>query len=509
MLAGCAAPQVSLGQISVSIEADGKTYAVKAPAGSTVEQALAVAGIDLGSMDRTEPPLYTVLTEGSRVSLIRLREEFVVEQVVLPYENQVIRNESLPAGEEYWVQLGRNGLQENTIRKVYENGEEVSSNVVKTVVVREPLPQIKMIGVQKSFTPIAIPGRLAYLLDGNAWVMEGTTANRRPVAGAERLDGRVFALSPDGNWLLYTRREEGETAINSLWAAPLEEEAGPPIDLGVANVVHFADWKPGSVMTVAYSTVEPRPGAPGWQANNDLGLLSFSATGFVRTMPPLLEANSGGLYGWWGTTFAWAPGGLRLAYARPGGIGLVDLSAAEEVSLLEMTPLQTFGDWAWVPAVAWAPDESFLYAVLHRPPAESQEFDLAVLPPAGGNALVLGAQVGMFAYPLPSPQQELPSGEKTFRLAYLQAVFPSQSEGSRYRLMVMDRDGSNRRALFPAEGAAGLEPQRVAWSPRPLEPGGSHALAFVYERNLWLADSATGEAWQVTGDGLTSRIDWK
>jgi hypothetical protein len=75
--------------------------------------------------------------------------------------------------------------------------------------------------------------------------------------------------------------------------------------------------------------------------------------------------------------------------------------------------------------------------------------------------------------------------------------------------MVMDRDGSNRRALFPAEGASGLEPQKVAWSPEPLKDSSGFALAVLYENNLWLVDSETGETWQITGDGLTSRVDWK
>jgi hypothetical protein len=73
----------------------------------------------------------------------------------------------------------------------------------------------------------------------------------------------------------------------------------------------------------------------------------------------------------------------------------------------------------------------------------------------------------------------------------------------------MDRDGSNRRSLFPAEGASGLEPQRVAWSPQALDDRTGFSLAVIYQNNLWLVDAATGEAWQITGDSLTSRIDWR
>ena len=508
-LVGCTAPEITQGQIEVSISADGEEVDVQLPAGSTVEAALSAAGVLLDTLDRIDPPLYTVLSEGSKVKVVRIREEFIVEQVVVPYEFQLVRNESLPEGDEYWLQVGENGLQEITVRRVFENGEEVSSSVIKSVIVKEALPQIKMVGVQKPFAPFSIPGRIAYLSDGKAWIMEGTTGNRRQVVTTGDLDGRVFSLSPDGEWLLFTRHAEDEENINTLWAASLAGDESALVDLQVANVVHFADWKPGSVFTVAYSTVEPRPAAPGWQANNDLGLLTFSATGFVRRLPLVLGSSSGGVYGWWGTTFAWAPDGLSLAYARPDEVGVVDLLSGSQTPLLELAPLQTFGDWAWVPGITWGPEGSFLYTVAHLALSESQQFDLAVIRTSGDDSIAISPQVGMFAYPVPSPLQELPSGESAHQIAYLQAIYPSQSDSSRYRLVVMDRDGSNRRALFPAEGASGLDPQRVAWSPQALDDRTGYSLAVIYQNNLWLVDATTGEAWQITGDGLISRIDWR
>jgi len=42
-----------------------------------------------------------------------------------------------------------------------------------------------------------------------------------------------------------------------------------------------------------------------------------------------------------------------------------------------------------------------------------------------------------------------------------------------------------------------------------LDDSGNRALGLVYQNNLWIVDSVTGEGWQITGDGLTSRIDWK
>jgi hypothetical protein len=72
----------------------------------------------------------------------------------------------------------------------------------------------------------------------------------------------------------------------------------------------------------------------------------------------------------------------------------------------------------------------------------------------------------------------------------------------------MDRDGANRQTLFPAEGLTGLDPQVPAWAPAPL-PSGADFIAVIYQNDLWIVDTASGQSQQVTGDGLTSRIDWK
>jgi hypothetical protein len=112
----------------------------------------------------------------------------------------------------------------------------------------------------------------------------------------------------------------------------------------------------------------------------------------------------------------------------------------------------------------------------------------------------------MFAYPASSPAV-FTEPEKSYRIAFLEAIFPAQSETSRYRLVVMDRDGSDRQTLFPDENLPGLEPQTPAWAPEATESG--DFIAVVYQGNLWLVDTVSGQTQQVTGDGLISRIDWK
>ncbi|HSO28057.1 MAG TPA: G5 domain-containing protein, partial [Anaerolineales bacterium] len=324
-LAACVAGPAAPAQVPVLITVDGQEQQIGLPAGSSVQQALELAGVQLGPLDRTEPPLDTTLNPGSRVRVVRVSETFEVEQVVVPFETQTLRNESLPVDQEVYLQSGENGLEEITYRRVSEDGVPVSNLPVRRETIKEPRPEIVMIGVQAPFAPLAVPGRLVYLRDGNAWMMEETTANRTAVVTSGDLDGRIFTLSPDRNWLLYTRKaaEEDEETINRLWVVNLNGEGESPVDLKVSNVIHFADFLPGDSLRVVYSTVEPRATAPGWQANNDLNVLTFSGNGWTTRPAPVLEANNGGVYGWWGTDFAWAPDGQQLVMARPDGLQLM------------------------------------------------------------------------------------------------------------------------------------------------------------------------------------------
>ncbi|HSL29618.1 MAG TPA: G5 domain-containing protein [Anaerolineales bacterium] len=509
LLAGCRSPQVSEADITVNILADGQTRTVTVPAGSTVSQALQSEGITAGDLDRVDPPAYTVLGDGASIELTRVEEVFETEEQIIPFERQIVRNETLPEGETRLVQAGVPGREELTYRRVIEDDTEISRSVVKRVVLEEALPEILMVGAQSSFAPLPIPGRLVYLSGGNAWMIDTSTANRTALVTTGDLDGRIFELSPNGNYLIFTRKstKPADEEINTLWAVRTVAESRL-ISTGIANVVHFADWIPGT-NSIAYSTVEPRSTAPGWQANNDLHRYSVTTGARAR----ILDASSGGVYGWWGMTFSFSSDG-RLAYARPDGIGLVDIDGKYLKPMLGITPFNSHSDWAWLPSIAWGADGQTLYFVSHAPPPslvseeDSPFFDILATSFENNVTVPIAQQTGMFAYPSISSLQSS-ARERQYQVAYLQSIFPAQSDTSRYRLVVMDRDGSNRRTIFPATDAPGLEPQTPIWAPDVIEGQTGDFIAVIYQGNLWLVDSGNGQPYQVTGDGLVTRLDWR
>ncbi len=535
--ASCSPVQVTAENIRITVDADGKLITLQVPSGTTTQVALQQAGISLSNLDRVDPPSYSVLANNAFIRVTRVREVFTVKENPIPFESKRLLNETLPLDKEICVQSGVNGREQVTYRQVLENDQEVSNTIFKTEILAEPVTELCMTGVSKPFTPVAIPGKIVYLTNGNAWLMETTTGNRRPVVTTGDLDGRIFALSPKGEWLLYTRGEttaepsESATAqpepagtqtvetedgaparINSLWAIDLTEENAKPINLKVDNVVNFAAWVPEKGLTITYSTVVPIATEPGWQANNDLQMLTFAPTGTVAKLETILDTNMGGVYGWWGTEFAWSADGTVLAYARPDEVGWVDIENKAQVALTTILPFQTGKNWAWVPGIDWSPDSSVLYLVNHRPGAEYESaqmaqrsplFDLAGIAIENGPLISIVNEVGMFAAPVASPK--IAQG---YQIAYLQSREPRQSDTRPYRLGVMDRDGSNRRLIFPREDQQGLKPQRVAWSPSTFD-NGHFWLAVNYQGDLWLVDSETGDSYQVTGDGSINRIDWK
>jgi hypothetical protein len=520
---GCSATHHPDSSIAIKLLADNQEYQVALPQGSNVEQALNLANLTMNNQDRVEPSLTTLLNDGDIVKLIRITEEYTTEQEIVPFEQQVLQTESLPENTTLIAQKGENGINEIRYRHILEDGKEVSkTRLNEATVIKEPVPEIIMVGIQTPFTTYSLPGRLAYLLGGNAWLMDGSSGNRRPIVTTGDLDGRIFSLSPDGKWLLFSRKMEDIDHINALWVVRIGTDSNMDklIDLKVNNVVHYAEWVPGSSnLEIAFSTVEPRSTAPGWQANNDLNLLSFSSTGWVSKLKTYLDSNSGGIYGWWGTDFSWPKASESPAFARPDGIGIVNLKEGTQTSLLDIIPYQTHGDWAWIPGFTWSPDQNNIYYIAHAPQSgdtseeDSQVFDLQVISLLQQIPIRLISQTGMFAYPVASTFLESETSNDLYQVAFLQAIFPTQSETSRYRLNVIDQDGSNVRALFPGEDKTGLEPQRVIWSPAPMPDTGSYAIATIYNGNLYIVDiqpDLNNQTFfrQITGDGLVNKLSW-
>ncbi len=488
-------------QRRVVIRHDGETRVLMTEA-ETVREVLAQVGVDLGPLDEVEPPIWSEIDRSATVEVIRGREEVVERE--LPFSRETVKDEALAEGESRLVQLGVNGRERVTYLVKTLQGEEISREVLDVQVLREPQNEVIVVGVRGNLPPIPLRGTIAYISNGNAWIMRGTSAEKRPITFEGDLDKRVFSLSLDGTSLLFTRSEkEGASSLNTLWEVNTVMVGAKPRFLGVRDAI-YGEWSPDGTR-FAYSTAEGTASLPGWKAYNDLWV--SSADGMTRTM--VLAPSSEGAYSWWGTNFAWSPDGAHLAYSTPDSVGLVELARGVKRPLLRFPEYHTYENWVWLPSPSWAPDGRFLTLVVHgslsgaRSPEDSPLFDLWVVGVNGRFAIKLVDQVGMWSYPRWSPRIEASEGSSASHIAYGVAQSDRHTEDSAYDLYVMDRDGSNRIKLYPPEGGYGLTDPEVVWSPR------GDGLIFRRGGDLYRLDVEGGEVVQLTNDGHSGQPQWK
>jgi hypothetical protein len=512
MIFGCTSKGVNtINVFPVHIISDGNDTQASVKSNQSVQQILSENGIILSNLDRVEPPTYSNLTKPTTIRVIRVTEKYQTVQSVIPFERKTIQIESLADGQALLIQSGENGILQTTHRIVSEDGVEISKTVFTQNIIQNQIPEITMIGIQAISNPVNIKGKIAYLIAGNAWLMEGTTGNRRPLIATGDLDGYIFSLSPDGEWLLFSRRSESiDQNINSLWLINTREGGKKPIDLEIANVVRSAQWIPEHGLMFSFTTVEPKNSALKWQANNDLWIVSLFNDGTPYKKEKILDINSGGLYGWWGIQYSWSPDGRILAYSLPDQIGLVDLTEKKLIQLLSILPFDTHINWAWLPSLAWSMDNLLLYFVNHDSdaddsnPESSTMFNLCALVIKTQKFINLVDNVGMFA--LPNAQNK--SSNATSSIIFFQAIFPDQSSSSRYKLTIMNQDGSNKKVIFPQEGMEGIDPSQISWFPE-VPNQTDQRIAVLYQGNLWFVNIIDGSMVQITGDGLISLFDWK
>ncbi len=503
-------PADPVGSRTVTLVADGETRTLTTDV-LTVRDLLTKVGITLDEDDRVEPVEPTFVEDGMTVRIIRIEVRTETEQREIPFERQTARDASIPAGETRLLEPGITGLEELAYRVTLQDGIEVERQLVRRVMLQEPRTEIILIGVQAERGPVPISGTVAYIANRNAWAIQTTSPNQRRLTHDSDLDSRVFALSSDGSYLLFTRvpTETGEAApLNVLWAIDTAAADAEPIRLDVESVL-WAGWEPDCTVNpvtvgcrIAYSTGSLAEGNPGWKAENDLWIARLRLRdGRLTSQRRVVEPSAGGAYGWWGTTYAWSADGHNLAFARADLVGVIRVTDGRQTILARFPPYRTYAAWVWTPTISWSLEGEFVVAALHGPsptgedPEDSPVFDVWALAADGTITAELVSEAGMWAVPRYASEGN--------HVAFGQARSPYISQTSGYDLYLMDRDGSNRRSLFPPEGEIGLDYPEVAWGP------GGDRLIVVYQGNLYLIRVTDGEVHQLTDEGGVTAVRWR
>ena len=501
----------------ISITADGQTQTMTTDA-PTVRQVLEDAAVALGNSDEVDPPLFTPVSDGLAIRIVRVSESVETIEQGLPFERRIVRNESMGADDPpQIVQAGQSGLQELTVRIVYRDGLEVERVVVRSTTITASQDEIVMIGLGAA-TPVdnlSFSGRIAYINGGRAELLRGQSALPEALNTGE-LDPlrRVFSLSPTGSHLLYSRATTSTASFNSLWVLSLDDGIeAEPRPLGIADIL-WADWNPqrANALQIAYTTANATDLPPGWEANNDLWLGELFINEETPFEPVQIVDSYPATYGWWGGNYAWSPTGLQIAYSYADEVGLIDVQAGEDDDSAEDFQLRftrhrfreydTRAEWVWVPTLTWSPDGRYLAFTRHGtddPTALS--FDTWVLDTISNGDGRLSGDVGIWSYP-----RWAPSDTADEQIAFLKAVNSFDSLQSGYTLWLMDSDGSNQRQVYPPVGETSYFPKLerfMAWA------GDGRAFVFVYDDNLFLYNLDNQAAFQLTqSDTVASHPTW-
>ncbi|ABW20190.1 3D domain-containing protein [Alkaliphilus oremlandii] len=121
---------------------DGTTEQEILTAENNVKDLMESLNIQLQEEDKIEPMLEAPIGAGDTVTITRITRQVVVETQELPFQTIFKNNENLERGKTQKVQEGKKGLKEIQLELVYENGVEVSKEVLDEKIIENSTNEI-------------------------------------------------------------------------------------------------------------------------------------------------------------------------------------------------------------------------------------------------------------------------------------------------------------------------------------------------------------------------------
>ena len=172
----------------------------------TVGEALAGNGLALQGLDYSQPAESDPLPEDGRIRLVRVREEFLVESVPIPFESELQPNNDLELDTQEIIQTGEYGLAMQRVRVRYEDGQEVSRKLEDKWTARPPRNRIVGYGTKIVMHTLDTPaGPIQYWRALKMWATSYHPANTGNItATGMQLKKGIAAI--DTNYIpFYTR----------------------------------------------------------------------------------------------------------------------------------------------------------------------------------------------------------------------------------------------------------------------------------------------------------------
>lgn len=113
-----------------------------------VKEALKQEGVTLRGKDYTIPHRLTSLTDNMVVQVVRVKEEFLIEEESIPFETVWRADPELEIDQRRLAQQGEEGLKKRLIRIRYENGREKERVMTRAWIAKGPTTEVIAYGTK-------------------------------------------------------------------------------------------------------------------------------------------------------------------------------------------------------------------------------------------------------------------------------------------------------------------------------------------------------------------------
>lgn len=113
-------------------------------------------GFSANEKDIVTPNLAAVVSDGANLTLVKTAEEIVTTEEEIPFEVKEKINKNMSSGETKVAQAGQNGIKRNSYQITYQDGVEVSRELVGEEILVEAVDEVKEVGAKVSASSFQI-----------------------------------------------------------------------------------------------------------------------------------------------------------------------------------------------------------------------------------------------------------------------------------------------------------------------------------------------------------------